>query len=71
MLTGEAKKAYQREYMRKKRAGLVTRKPRKEWQPTQHVLAGLDFWASHSDLIGAMRRDSPIRYAGRGTEPQD
>ena len=28
MLQGEAKRAYQREYMRKRRAGEVTRKPK-------------------------------------------
>jgi hypothetical protein len=32
-LTGEAKTAYQREYMRKKRAGLKTRKPYNQRKP--------------------------------------
>ena len=41
MLKGEAKTAYMREYMRRRRAGLATAKPPKPkppWQPPQHMI---------------------------------
>lgn len=44
MLTGEAKTAYQREYMRRKRAGLPTAKPKPEWQPSQRMIDQIAFW---------------------------
>jgi hypothetical protein len=49
MLKGEAKVAYQREYMRRKRAGLPTAikpKPR-EWKPTQRMIDELEWWAKY------------------------
>jgi hypothetical protein len=49
MLTGQAKKHYQREYMRKKRAGEPTAKPKvaKEWQPTYSVVLDIERWVKH------------------------
>jgi hypothetical protein len=41
MLKGEAKTAYQREWMRRKRAGLPTAKPKPEWQPSQRMIDDL------------------------------
>ena len=38
MLQGEAKRDYQREYMRKRRAGEPTRKPKPEREPTQRMV---------------------------------
>jgi hypothetical protein len=49
VLTGEAKTAYMREYMRRKRAGLPTRKPKPpkpkpEWKPRQRVIDQINGW---------------------------
>jgi hypothetical protein len=45
-LTGDAKRAYQAQYMRKKRAGEPTRKPRlpKEWAPTYSIVSEIESW---------------------------
>ena len=47
MLKGEAKTAYMREYMRRRRAGLATAKPPKPkppWQPPQHMIEKIRHW---------------------------
>jgi len=55
MLKGDAKTAYQREYMRKKRAGLPTAtKPKAEWRPTQAMVDQIQHWRQ-------MRVDEPWR----------
>jgi hypothetical protein len=46
VLTGDAKRAYQREYMRKKRAGEPTTKP-KEWQPTYNAVSEIEHWVKY------------------------
>ncbi len=55
MLTGDAKRAYQREYMRRKRAGEPTRKPKlpeqptkpeKPWEPTKSMIWDVRRWFS-------------------------
>jgi hypothetical protein len=47
MLEGEAKTAYMREYMRRKRAGLPTVKPKKEWEPPWWMPHNIAVWARH------------------------
>jgi hypothetical protein len=51
MLKGQAKTDYQREYMRRRRAGLptATPKPPKEWKPTQRILDQIAQWISVAD----------------------
>jgi hypothetical protein len=55
MLQGEAKRAYMRDWMRRKRAGEPTRKPKprepkkpsepkKPWQPTQRMINEVGHW---------------------------
>jgi len=47
MLKGEAKTAYMREYMRRRRAGLATAKlpkPKPPWQPPQHMIEKFRHW---------------------------
>ena len=50
MLKGEAKTAYMREYMRRKRAGQPTTttppkpKPKAEWEPSQCIINEIDHW---------------------------
>jgi hypothetical protein len=48
MLKGEAKTAYMRDYMRRKRAGLATRtKPKPDkaaWQPSQTMVDQIQYW---------------------------
>jgi hypothetical protein len=49
VLKGEAKTAYMREYMRRKRAGLPTTKPKlprpkAEWKPSQRIIDQIDHW---------------------------
>ena len=55
MLHGEAKRAYMREWMRRKRAGEPTRKPKKPpkpkqppkpWQPSQRMIWDVRHWFS-------------------------
>jgi hypothetical protein len=61
MLTGEAKVAYQREYMRRKRAGLPTAtnpKP-KEWQPSERMIYEIGYW-------DRLRTDRPRDLRGFG-----
>jgi hypothetical protein len=49
MLMGQAKKDYQREYMRKRRAGEPTIKPKvaREWQPTYRVISEIERWIKY------------------------
>lgn len=44
MLQGEAKRDYMRDYMRRKRAGEPTAKPKPEWQPTQRQIDEVHWW---------------------------
>jgi hypothetical protein len=45
MLQGEAKRIYQREYMRRRRSGqLMPPKPKPEWQPTQAMINQVAYW---------------------------
>jgi hypothetical protein len=44
MLHGTAKRDYMREYMRKRRAGEPTRKPKPEWEPTQRMVDEVEHW---------------------------
>jgi hypothetical protein len=46
MLKGEAKKIYQRNFMRRKRAGLppVESKPKPEWRPSQRIIDEIQHW---------------------------
>ena len=50
MLQGDAKRDYQRDYMRRKRAGEPTRKPpqppkpKQPWQPTQRMADKVRYW---------------------------
>ena len=47
MLKREAKTAYMREYMRRRRAGLATAKspkPKPPWQPSQHMIEKIRYW---------------------------
>ena len=44
MLTGDAKRDYQRDYMRRKRAGEPTVKPPKPWQPTKRMVDQVRYW---------------------------
>jgi hypothetical protein len=48
MLTGEAKRNYQRLYMRRRRARLPTKAPKapKEWEPSQRVIDDITRWIS-------------------------
>jgi hypothetical protein len=46
MLTGAAKTAYQREWMRRKRAGLPTAKPKAAAGPRQRVIDQISRWVS-------------------------
>ena len=56
MLKGQAKIDYQREYMRRKRAGLPTAKPKPEWQPTERMIDEIKWWAQHPWKAGATGR---------------
>ena len=46
MLKGEAKTAYMREYMRRRRAGLATAKPKPPWRPPQRMIAQIRHWGA-------------------------
>ena len=54
MLTGEAKRQYMQDYMRRKRAGEPTRKPPKPWKPSQSAIYQIERWvrypSSRNDL---------------------
>jgi hypothetical protein len=56
MLQGEAKTAYMREYMRRKRAGLPTVKPKKEWEPSQRMIREIEHWAKYPKRTRGMGR---------------
>ena len=64
MLQGEAKRDYQREYMRRKRAGEPTRKPPKPWEPTQRMVDDVGHWFW-------LRRDRPWLLRGIGSDVVD
>ena len=55
MLEGEAKTAYMRDYMRRKRLGLPTVNPKPEWKPNQRIIDEIAYWARH-----------PLRTRGMG-----
>src|SRR5262245_59219939 len=44
MLKGEAKTAYMREYMRRRRAGLATAKPKPPWRPSPRRIHTVRRW---------------------------
>ncbi len=68
MLTGAAKTAYQREYMRRRRAGQPKPepkpKPKPAWQPSQLLVHQIKCWAS-------MRAHRPWRLGKFGAEVID
>ena len=65
MLHGDAKRAYQREYMRRKRAGKPTVNP-KPWKPTKRMVDQVCYW---------LRTGAPQTLTGRkiieGLDPTD
>jgi hypothetical protein len=44
MLKGEAKTSYMRDYMRRKRAGQQTTKPKAPWEPSQRMINEITHW---------------------------
>ena len=78
MLQGKAKRAYQREYMRKKRAGEVTRKPKtveeidaaiKRWKTRlKRAFTALDKLDHERRRLGAIPKTKPI-LSERRTPP--
>src|SRR6476661_5607235 len=65
MLQGDAKRAYQRVYMRRKRAGKPTVNP-KPWMPTKRMVDQVRYW---------LRTGAPQSLTGRkiieGLDPTD
>jgi hypothetical protein len=65
MLQGDAKRAYQRVYMRRKRAGKPTVNP-KPWKPTKRMVDQVRYW---------LRTGAPQSLTGRkiieGLDPTD
>ena len=59
MLHGEAKRDYQRDYMRKRRTGEPTRKLEKQekpWQPTKRMRDQVRYWFRASNLSRVGRK---------------
>ena len=60
MLTGQAKRDYKREWMRRKRAGEPTVRP-KPWQPSQAMIKQIEYWVG-------LRARRPWRLIGMGRQ---
>jgi hypothetical protein len=64
MLKAKAKTEYMREYMRRKRAGLPTRKEPKERRPSAGMISRIEYWAR-------LRQSRPWRLYGTGRKVID
>ena len=69
MLKGEAKTAYMREYMRRRRAGLATAKPKPPWRPPQRMIAQIRHWGAI--LSWRMRQPAHVIIDGLRLDTDD